>query len=383
MHLAEEARSLHASDFPDFLPPKRFALLVCLIHQATRETRDQIVEMFIKRISKLIAKAKEELERLREEDRAAAERLIEVFSNVLQTNAEADSAEVAGSQIRKVLEDAGGTERLLEQCEQVSAHHGDRYQPLIWRFYTSHRKTLFRVIKTLDLSSTTSDEALIRAMNFLIAHEHDPKKYLEATLDLSFASAKWQRTVLVRRKRKSWYIRQHLETCVFSYIAEELKTGDLCVAGSEQYADYRDQLLSWEECEPKLAEYCQSLKFPLTAEGFVEHVRAWLTEVAAEVDRTRPQNRELVINEKGEPALKRLRAKATPAALAQLEEALTERIQERHLLDVLARIDHITNFTRHFGPLSGSEPKTRRARERHLLTIFTYGTHYVELARRS
>ena len=73
-----------------------------------------------------------------------------------------------------------------------------------------------------------SDQTLVKAMNFIIAHERDSKKYLEATLDLSFASAKWQRTVLVRRKRKSWYIRQHLETCVFSYVAEELKTGGLC-----------------------------------------------------------------------------------------------------------------------------------------------------------
>lgn len=376
IHLAEEAQSLPATDVADSLAPKRFALLVCLIHQATISTRDQIVEMFIKRMSKLTAKAKEELERLREEDRTTTERLIEVFTDVLQTNSEASDASTAGTSIRKVLDGAGGTARLLEQCEQVSAHHGDRYQPLVWRFYSSHRKALFRVIKTLDLSSTTSDQTLIEAMNFIIAHEHDPKKYLEATLDLSFASAKWQRTVMVRRKRKSWYIRQHLETCVFSYVAEELKTGDLCVAGSEQYADYRDQLLSWEECEPKVAEYCQRLNFPMTAEGFVEHLRTWLTEVAAEVDRTRPQNHELIINEKGEPALKRLRAKATPANLAQLEEALAERIPERHLLDALARIDHITNFTRHFGPISGSEPKTPHARERHLLTIFTYGTHF-------
>lgn len=302
--LAEEARSFHASDFSDFLPPKRFALLVCLIHQATISTRDEIVEMFIKRMSKLTTKAKEELERLRKEDRATTERLIDIFTEVLQTNTETQDVAEAGTQIRKVLDDAGGTAQLLEQCEQVSAHHGDRYQPLVWRFYSSHRKALFRVIKTLDLSSTTSDQGLIEAMNFLIAHEHDTKKYLEATLDLSFASAKWQRTVLVRRKRKSWHIRQHLETCVFSYIAEELKAGDLCVAGSEQFADYRDQLLSWEECEPKLAEYCQTLNFPRTAEGFVAHLRTFLTEVASEVDRTRPQNHELVINEKGEPALK-------------------------------------------------------------------------------
>jgi hypothetical protein len=95
----------------------------------------------------------------------------------------------------------------------------------------------------------------------------------------------------------AWYIRQHLETCVFSYVAEELKSGDLCVAGSEQYADYRDQLLSWEECEPKVAEYCQRLGLPMTADGFVEHLRSFLTEVAAEVDCTRPQNHELIINQ--------------------------------------------------------------------------------------
>jgi len=175
---------------------------------------------------------------------------------------------------------------------------------------------------------------------------------------------------MVRRKSKSWFLRQHLETCVFSYVAAELKTGDLCVAGSEQFADYREQLLSWEECEPKVAEYCQRLDLPMTAEGFVEHLRTRLTEVAANVDRTRPENRELIINERGEPSLKRLQAKAAPQGLAQLEEALREKIPERHLLDVLARIDHVTDFTCHFGPLSGNEPKTADAKVRQLLTIF-------------
>jgi hypothetical protein len=41
----------------------------------------------------------------------------------------------------------------------------------------------------------------------------------------------------------------------------------------------------------------------MTADGFVEHLRTRLTEVAANVDRTRPENRELIINERGEPSL--------------------------------------------------------------------------------
>ncbi|MCY0854218.1 Tn3 family transposase [Cupriavidus sp. D39] len=45
----------------------------------------------------------------------------------------------------------------------------------------------------------------------------------------------------------------------------------------------------------------------------------------------------------------------------------------RNLLDVLANIEHWTHFTRHFGPLSGSDPKIRNAAERYLLAIFAMG----------
>ena len=374
-HLAEEAQALHATNLADFSVDKRLALLVCLISSAQISTRDEILQMFIKRMSRITARAKEELERIRTEERSMAEHLVEVFADVLEVAADKEDPEKTIGAIAEVLEREGGAARLAEQCEQVSAHHGDRYQPFVWKFYSSHRRALFRVIKTLDFQSTSSDQALIDAMQFIIAHEHDSKKYLEATFDLAFASQKWQRTVLVRRKRKSWFVRQHLEACVFSYVAAELKTGDLCVGGSEEFADYRDQLLSWEECEPKVAQYCQRLALPMTAEGFVEHLRTKLSEVAAEVDRTREANHELMINERGEPVLKKLRAKPTPAGLAQLDEALQVKIPERHLLDVLARIDHVTNFTRHFGPLSGNEPKTADAKLRQLLTVFAYGTH--------
>jgi hypothetical protein len=63
----------------------------------------------------------------------------------------------------------------------MSTHHGNRYQPLIHRYYSSHRKAL-------DLHSTTQDQSLMQAITFILEHAQDPKKYLEATIDLSFAS---------------------------------------------------------------------------------------------------------------------------------------------------------------------------------------------------
>lgn len=75
-HFAAEARALHADDLRDFTLPKRLTLLVCLIHQETISTRDEIADMFLKRMSKLHDRAREELERLRASECKVTEHLV-------------------------------------------------------------------------------------------------------------------------------------------------------------------------------------------------------------------------------------------------------------------------------------------------------------------
>lgn len=57
--------------------------------------------------------------------------------------------------------------------------------------------------------------------------------------------------------------RRHLELCELSYMADKLRVGDLCVSGSDAYADYRDHF-SFEitpQTESRQAESrsCRSL----------------------------------------------------------------------------------------------------------------------------
>ncbi|MFL5652638.1 MAG: hypothetical protein ACJ8CB_00415 [Ktedonobacteraceae bacterium] len=47
------------------------------------------------------------------------------------------------------------------------------------------------------------------------------------------------------------------------------------------------------------------------------------------------------------------------------------------LANVLAQENH---WTRHFGPISGSDPKLTNPAERYVITSFAYGTNYVEYA---
>ena len=61
-------------------------------------------------------------------------------------------------------------------------------------------------------------------------------------------------------------VRRHLEVCVFSYLAAELRSGDIAVAGSDSYANLHDQLMSWEECRPLVEAFCGA-SWPRRSEG--------------------------------------------------------------------------------------------------------------------
>jgi hypothetical protein len=156
-------------------------------------------------------------------------------------------------------------------------------------------------------------------------------------------------------------------------LAAELRSGDICVVGSEDYADYREQLLPWSECLSLVDQYCENLGFPNTASEFTLTLKSWLTDMAASVDAGYPNNHQFIINDEGEPILKKYQRNELSVAAIALVEKIEECFPERNLIDILRNVDYWTNFTRHFGPLSGSDPKIERATERYLLTTFTYG----------
>jgi TnpA family transposase len=372
-HFAAEAKALDASELKAITMPKRITLLLCLIHSTQVQTRDNLVEMFLKRMKTIDNKAKEELERLRQKHQETTEKLVSVLTSVLQVFVDEPTEKEAVERVNQVFVPSGGVQQLLNECEAINAYKGNNYLPLLWRFYKSHRSVFFRVLSALKLKSTSQEQTVIQALGFLLKNIHRRGEWLNNTIDLSFASSQWQKLVLAQQGNQIRIARRHLEVCVFSYLAAELKSGDICVIGSENYADYREQLLSWSECQPLVLQYCENLGFADTASGFVGQLKSWLIDTANSVDASYPDNRQLVINDSGEPVLKRSpRQELSPTAKVLLA-AVEERLREHNLIDILRNVDYWTNFTRHFGPLSGSDPKLERATERYLLTTFAYG----------
>jgi TnpA family transposase len=372
-HFAAEAKALDVAEIRDFTPPKRYTLLLCLIHRMRTQTQDHLAEMFIKRMNTLQHRAKEELEDLRTQHQEQTVELVSLLADVVTICETPLPDEDLGHTVRTLVTAHGSSSQLQEACEAVVAYNSDNYHPLMWRFYRSHRRTLFRFLHAFTFVSTSQDQSLVSALR-LLATQHDRRsEWLTEPVALSFASERWQRTVQRMHNGERRVNRRHFEVCVFVHLAAELKSGDIALIGSEAYADYRDQLLPWATCEPLVADYCRQAELPTTAQAFVTQLRSWLDIAAQQADTAYPTNSQLVIDAEGKPLLKRSSASVLRPSTKALEAALLSRMPERNLLDILANVVHYTNWPRHFGPLSGSDPKLDRPEERYILTTFAHG----------
>lgn len=243
----------------------------------------------------------------------------------------------------------------------------------MWRFYSANRKALFSLVRSLDILSTSADESVIKALKFVLDNEHKRAKYLPFEIDLDFISSNWRALVVEEIDGIEVLVRQQLEICIFSNLATEFKTGDACVVGSESYADFREQLLSHVECEPLIEEYCCLIGFPANPTDFVEHLRSCLTQVACVVDNICAVDKQFTINKEGDPVLKKLPSLTQPPEVDLLESKIRALMPERSILDILCNVEHWLNWTRHFGLMSGSEPKISEPGERYIFTTFGYG----------
>ena len=371
---ATQAHALETGDMRDvYDAPRRYTLLLCLLYQAQVYTRDQLVTMFLKRMRRIHHRAKERLRDLQDHHREMTEQMVSALAEIAHHALETEADAAFGQQVRHVLAAYGGPESLTDLYRLVSAYHHHNHLPLVWAYYRSHRTVLFRLMPRLDIQSATQDQTLLRALHFIQHHQPVRRAYLPDEIALDFASQRWQTLIRTSEAGQPMLRRRELETCVFSYLADGLRSGDLFVVGCEEYADYRTQLLSWEVCQPRVAAYCEALEMPNTAQAFVNHLRARLTQAAQQLDESMPENAELRFDSDGTPYLRRESAQPIPLGTQALEAAIQERMPESGLLDILKRVHYWVDYTRHFGPLSGSEPKLSDAIARYIVTVFGYG----------
>ena len=371
---SSEARAYALNDIRSIKEPKRHAILLCLLDQTQSNTLDQLIEMFLRRMNRTHRKAKEDLKLIQEEHQKIEETLINTFGMVLEEAGDKKSDKTLGRKVRGILQDQGGVDTLKNLHTKVSAYHQDNYLPLLWNIHARSRSTLYQILELLPIESSTQDNELICLVDFLKKHRHTKRKSFSPNkLDLGFLSQRWLSFIRTKEKGKVVLDRRSLEVCAFTHLSIALGNGDIYVIGSQKYADYRDQLLSWEECESKVKKYCEALGLPENGKKLTAALKSQLYKKSKEVNDSFPENTELTIDSAGKAHLKKQKAMSLPEGFKELEETIHSKMGEQHLLDILKDINHWTDYTRHFCTPSGSDPKLSNSVERYLFTVFGYG----------
>ncbi|MDK2587516.1 Tn3 family transposase [Romboutsia sedimentorum] len=373
-YFTSQVNPLDAAEMKDFSDDKRYTLLICFIYKSLIKTGDDLITMFIKRLGKIHNKAKDNLTKLLENQRSKEENTVNVFMQMLSKYQNWNTLEFE-DKFKIFIEENGGHNKLVNDCAELTAYHNNNYYPLLSRQFKSHRSVLFEIIKLLPIKSSSKNNSLIKAIEYLLTCENRKSDFIDANVDLSFANEKWRKFVITKKGKTEVFIRKNFEICVFSCISSEFKTGDLCSELSEEYADYKNQLLSLDECKSMINEYCSEMDLPNNSKDFIETLKNQLDQKAKDVNNKAPESSELTINPNGEIVLTKRKSTRNLAKIKVFKRLFESKMPERNIVEIICMIEKMVNFTRHFGPLSGSETKFSDAQARYVLLTFGYGSN--------
>ena len=144
-------------------------------------TLDDLGDLLIKRMTKIHRKGQEALAEYRERQQGRTDELIAILHGVVTALQGEDTTEARLAAMRGVVGDQAA--RILEDCEAHTAYADDNYFSLLWRFYKSHRQTLFELLDNVRLIATSRDAAIENALKFVRTHWTSRRDWLDHDAD--------------------------------------------------------------------------------------------------------------------------------------------------------------------------------------------------------
>lgn len=372
---AEEAKSLDVNNLKDLSSHKKYTLITSLLYQAQIKAKDVLGVFVCKTLSLAHKHAKRKLEALKMQFADETQDLAKLMLGILGDYQQApNKTKKFVAQFKKKIEDQGGLDHVTDLCQKIIAYNSKNHLPFLWDYYCTRRSALFDLLNALELCSSTQNNSLIRTIRFLRDNRHRRSDFLimDTDIDLSFASKKWKSLIYKDKSEKGIIDRRYFELCVFSYMTQELHSGDIFIEGADAFSDYRQHLLDKKACHLLKESYLDELKFPKNAEGFVNLLKNNLQQMATHVDQRYPVD--FTMDDQGSPLLKKVPTLKASSKTLKLVNKIHNRMPERRLLDILCLTHHLTGWAYEFDHISGADSRLDNPIERYILNVFCQGT---------
>ena len=345
---AEEARRLTASELREYVAPRRYALLACLLVRTRASRLDDSVTLLVRFIGRIEARGRADLQAWHHQRRMNVTQLVGMLREVSVTRQQIQEPVAFAARFDGVLSTVGGLGSVIAACEEHLSKAPDDWRQFLEPHFREQRSWLFRLVEALPLAATGPAHGIVDVLIDLKATRERPVELLKAKFDDRYLDPKWA-GVRVPDEPQLYHHRA-LEVATFFELVDGLKGGDIYIEGAADYGAFTDDIFPIDAEPQAVAQYLKDRGLPATAQEFVAGLRRDLERGVINFELAVSRDHSVVLGPDNKPIAPRPKGVQPPRSATDLARAIQDRMPNRTVLEALFNVDQWSGFTRHFGP---------------------------------
>jgi TnpA family transposase len=342
---------------------KRYPILVTFLKQSLYNFTDDLIEMVDQRIWKLYGEAK----RIFEQDRLKA---TETINEKLQTlydlgqillNPDVEDNTVRAKAFEHISQIQLQT--AIGETKQLIRPQNDAYVDYFGKSYKRVRHFSSCFLATLQFQAGQEDQGLLQALQLVREIHAGTRRKVPDDAPTGFVPEAWLPYVV----QSEGVDRRYYELSALWVLRQELRSGAIYLSHSRRFCELENYFIPREEWVAQRDQTVYLLGTPLEAQARLAERETELLGLMDAVEALLNDPDGDLREEKGELVLSPIEAQERSTPLQQLAHAISVRLPQLDITDLLIEVDSWTGFSDALEHLNGSSH-----RDNHLL-LHLYG----------
>lgn len=341
--LARNRSNRHLERLP---AAKRYPLLVAFLRESYLTLTDEVLSMFDAYWEHSLAKARRAHDQYQQQITAAKDTALRTLAQAVEIMLDED--QTPAGQVRPRVFARIPREQLVLAWEAVQTMlYPTRHSHLTFlaKRYSLFKQFTPRLLAQISFQHGFTGDDFPAALELVAELQAGRRRKLPAALPTGFLKPTWRKLVVAEDSPEP-DVRHAYELCVLSTLRDRLRSGDVYVAPSHQYADLSSYLIGPPEWERVKGELCSQLNLPpVTTDRLTQRLQE-LQELLAPMQQLLEAGGDVRL-EDGELVVGRVSAEEVPAAAQALQQEISRRLPVVDLTDILVEVNAWLGFTNH------------------------------------
>ncbi len=352
----------------DFKDSKRYALLVILLINLSKDLIDKAFDIHHRQMLTLFSKGRKTQEQIQQQNGKKLNEKVIHFASLGQILIKAKQDGIDPFEALEKIFDWDFFVSSVEEAQGLTRPIDFDYLDLLHtKFYFLRRYTP-TLLRVLEFTSTKSNEPLIDATSVIKELNQTGKRKIPVDAPIEFISKRWKKHLY---DEEGMINRHYYEMAILEELREHVKAGDISITGSKQYMDFEEYILSKEEWKNRKINI--DLAVDISYESYINERITSLNERLQWFSKNLHQLKGVSFSN-GKLSLSRLE-KDFPEEAKNLSSSLYQLIPRIKLTELLMDVAKLTGFHEQFTHASTNKKPDKEETITIMASLLAMGTN--------